>query len=127
MDKGKGKRIDLRSDLGLTRRDLLRRGAVVGGTLLWAAPAVQSITQPAFAGEQNGTVRHACCFCTNPTKQQQFPAEAHCDGLGGGPGDPLNSDADCAAYCSANHYQTSEFHSSTTPFSCGPSIGCVQP
>lgn len=127
MAKDKGKRIDLGSDLGLTRRDLLRRGAVVGGTLLWAAPAVQSITQPAFAGVQNGTVRHACCWCTNPGPGQQFPAEAHCNGLGGGPANPLNSDADCAAYCTAHNYGTHEFHSSTTAFVCGPSVGCIQP
>lgn len=28
---------------GLTRREVLKRGAVVGGTLLWAAPAIQTI------------------------------------------------------------------------------------
>jgi hypothetical protein len=125
MAKDKGKRIDLGSDLGMSRRDLLRRGAIVGGTLLWAAPAVQSITQPAFAGEQIGTVRHACCFCTNPSPPQRFNAEAHCNGLGGGAGTPLNSDADCAAYCSSQHYGTSEFHSSTSPFICGPTVGCI--
>ncbi len=124
MERTRRKRIDLRNDLGLSRRDLLRRGAIVGGTLLWATPAVQSITRPAFAGEQNGTVRHACCYCTHPTKQQRFPAEAHCNGLGGGAGDPLNSDADCQAYCSSQHYTTYEFHTSTTQFRCGPDIGC---
>ena len=28
---------------GLTRREVLQRGAVVGGTLLWTAPAIQTI------------------------------------------------------------------------------------
>jgi hypothetical protein len=35
---------------GMNRRDLLRRGAVIGGTLAWSAPAIQAIAKPAFAG-----------------------------------------------------------------------------
>lgn len=34
---------------GLDRRQLLRRGAIVGGTLVWAAPTVQAFAKPAFA------------------------------------------------------------------------------
>ncbi len=33
---------------GITRRTLVKRGAIVGGTVLWAAPVVQSFTSPAF-------------------------------------------------------------------------------
>ena len=33
----------------LSRRAMLRRGAVVGGALVWATPVVQSIASPAFA------------------------------------------------------------------------------
>jgi hypothetical protein len=33
----------------VSRRDALKRGAVLGGSLLWTAPIVQSITVPAFA------------------------------------------------------------------------------
>jgi hypothetical protein len=50
----------------LSRRDLLRRGAVVGGTVLWVAPAVQGISTPAFAeamGQSPGTC--AACYCWN--------------------------------------------------------------
>jgi hypothetical protein len=35
---------------GVSRRDLMKRGAIVGGTLVWATPVVQSLTTPAFAG-----------------------------------------------------------------------------
>ncbi len=56
-----GKR-NLGAELGLTRRDLLRRGAVVGGTLLWVAPAIQSIAPKAYAVQQVGSFR-ACCQC----------------------------------------------------------------
>ena len=50
---------NLRREFGLTRRDLMKRGAIVGGTLLWVAPVVQSITAPsAYAGSI-----HSCCQC----------------------------------------------------------------
>jgi hypothetical protein len=34
---------------GLGRRDLLKRGALVGGALVWTVPAVQTLASPAFA------------------------------------------------------------------------------
>lgn len=40
--------------LGISRRDVLKRGAVVGGTLVWAAPAVQTISRAALA-QDGGT------------------------------------------------------------------------
>ena len=40
---------DLENNLGITRRTLIRRGAIVGGTLMWAAPAVQTFAKPALA------------------------------------------------------------------------------
>lgn len=40
--------------LGISRRDLLKRGAVVGGTLVWAAPVVQTISRSALA-QTDGT------------------------------------------------------------------------
>jgi hypothetical protein len=51
--------------LGVSRRDLLRRGAVVGGTLLWATPVVQSLSPAAYA--QMGPSPGACaaCYCWN--------------------------------------------------------------
>jgi hypothetical protein len=35
---------------GVSRRDLMKRSAVIGGALVWATPVVQSVTAPAFAG-----------------------------------------------------------------------------
>jgi hypothetical protein len=46
--------------LGMTRRDLLRRGAIVGGGLLWATPTIQSFATPAYA--QYPSCR-SCCRC----------------------------------------------------------------
>jgi hypothetical protein len=48
---------------GISRRELLRRGAVVGGTLVWATPVIQSLATPAGAQAQ---YQHRCCFCSNP-------------------------------------------------------------
>ncbi|CAN5796222.1 hypothetical protein BH20ACT7_BH20ACT7_20380 [soil metagenome] len=53
------------TDLGLSRRDLLRRGAIVGGTLVWAAPAVQTLARPAFAQEYGGSPACEPCLETS--------------------------------------------------------------
>jgi hypothetical protein len=34
---------------GMNRRDVLKRGALVGGALVWTVPAVQTLAAPAFA------------------------------------------------------------------------------
>lgn len=34
---------------GLDRRQLLKRGAVIGGTMVWATPVVQSFAAPVYA------------------------------------------------------------------------------
>jgi len=60
-------------DLGISRRDLLRRGAVVGGTVLWVTPVIQSMTRPAFAQE---TPRGGC-FCI------KWSPEDGCEDLNG--------------------------------------------
>jgi hypothetical protein len=68
------KRVDLSDESGITRRDMLRRGAIVGGTLLWVAPAIQSMAPKALAAVQ-GPSPGSCsvCYCysgpiSNPTK-----------------------------------------------------------
>lgn len=63
LETGTNEPID--TNLGISRRAVLRRGAVVGGSLVWAAPAVQSISRTALA-DHNGTPHDptdpdACC------------------------------------------------------------------
>lgn len=36
-------------NLGVTRRELIKRGAIVGGTVVWVAPVIQSLSSPAYA------------------------------------------------------------------------------
>lgn len=49
------------TNLGISRRSVLRRGAVVGGTLVWAAPAVQSISRTALAAGTPVDPADDCC------------------------------------------------------------------
>jgi hypothetical protein len=107
---------NLRRELGVSRRELIRRGAIVGGTLLWAAPVIQSITTPAIASTESE--RHFCCFCSHPSNPKQVPNfQCFNDGF-------PSTDAECASLCSAAGF-TSHVHMgpSPTPFTCGPG-GC---
>lgn len=48
-----------RADQGLTRRELLRKGAVLGGTLAWSIPTVQTFRMaPAFAAATSHAVSY---------------------------------------------------------------------
>lgn len=70
---------------GLSRRDLLKRGALVGG-LAWATPVILSVRAPAYAQQY----RRTCCQCVGPTNEpcesDNFTCEAcirFCEGKGG--------------------------------------------
>ncbi|HEX6231116.1 MAG TPA: hypothetical protein VF029_05345, partial [Actinomycetota bacterium] len=60
-------------ELGISRRDLLRRGAVVGGTVLWVTPVIQSLSRPALAQ----TTPIGGCFCV------KWSPEDDCEDLNG--------------------------------------------
>jgi hypothetical protein len=47
--------------VGVTRRDVLKRAAIAGGTVLWAAPIIQTIAAP--AAQAASPVKAACCEC----------------------------------------------------------------
>src|SRR3990172_12755469 len=102
------KRLNLNSELGMTRRDLLRRGAVVGGTLLWVAPAIQTMAPKAMArvqGPSPGTC--TSCFCWNTQNANltfAAPTVYVTDsqpniGTFAGPNSPLFSSDNCENYC----------------------------
>ena len=48
---------------GMDRREFLRRSAIVGGTVAWMTPVIQSISPPA-AGAATPSLQ-ACCLCCN--------------------------------------------------------------
>jgi hypothetical protein len=84
------KRIDMNGELGISRRDLIRRGAIVGGTLVWVAPAIQSMAPKALA--QVGGNGSACSACYCWTGNKDHPAKE--DGKFG-----LATAEECDAFC----------------------------
>ena len=101
MDKPE-KRIDLNSELGMSRRDLIRRGAIVGGTLLWVAPAIQSMAPKAFA--QTARRRHPGSIrgarpATAGAATSRARARTAVSTASFGSGSGLDSPADCQDFC----------------------------
>lgn len=99
----------LRSESNISRRELIRRGAVVGGTLVWAAPLVQTLTPAAHAQVTPGPC--GCCYCWNGDKQNPSPnargfrdlvTDNGCTG-------PLGSPEACAAFCSGDAFGQGPF------------------
>jgi hypothetical protein len=82
---------------GISRRDLLRRGAVVGG-VLWAAPVIQSLRSPAFAASP---VTSTCCLCVKQPGKAQACAfdDFTC--------------ASCTAFCVSDLTTVAEFRRGT--------------
>lgn len=94
-------RLNLHDESGMTRRDLMKRGAVVGGTLLWVAPAIQSFGSKAFAQENGSPFCDACVAVTGGgvTTHVVFePTQACCECIDAFPGpDVLGAVISCAA------------------------------
>lgn len=69
---------------GLGRRDVLKRGALLGGAVIWTTPVVQSLASPAFA---NGSPPGAACTysfqyvsgANTACYTYQAPTQAECD------------------------------------------------
>jgi hypothetical protein len=108
----------VRRGQGISRRELLRRGAIVGGTVAWAAPLIQSLTPPAYAqmGPSPGTC--AACYCYSGPKDSPSKDFGTDDG---NVGFQLNRDS-CENWCKHNGapqapggpYESSEYCSGTT-------------
>jgi hypothetical protein len=88
-------RLKLNDESGMTRRDLMRRGAVVGGTLLWVAPAIQSISSKAYAQTTGSGLCEVCLATTvDPDGPGPLPPVAgHV---------PMGATAACCACVAAN-------------------------
>lgn len=69
-------RLNLHDESGMTRRDLMRRGAIVGGTLLWVAPAIQSIGSKAYA-QTTGSPLCAACLSATVQEPGEDPVTTH--------------------------------------------------
>jgi hypothetical protein len=75
---------------GMTRRDLIRKGAIVGG-LVCTAPVIQSMTTPASA-ENFSQNCEGCCCCDLPSNPGPGGTQCFQDGI---------SPAACRSMCSS--------------------------
>jgi hypothetical protein len=71
----------------ISRRGLMKAGAIVGGTV-WVAPVIDSFTSRAAAASE----QHYCCCCSNPTNSSADAHQCEADGI-------PTSAATCIAYC----------------------------
>lgn len=80
---------DVSPNLGISRRQLIKRSAVVGGTVVWAAPVIQSLTSPASAASPVCNCISVCVTLTLPTVPPIVLGHITCD----------LSPATCACVC----------------------------
>ena len=96
---------DMRRHLGVSRRDLLRRGAIVGGTLVWTVPVIATLSKNASAHEASGTF--TCCQCKRgPSQNRAFlnvATQADCEAL-------------CAQQTNPDGWEFDTFHRDAQPF-----------
>ena len=71
----------------ISRRGLMKAGAIVGGTI-WVAPVIDSFMSRAAAASS----QHYCCCCSNPTNTSADANQCEADGI-------PTSAAACIAYC----------------------------
>jgi hypothetical protein len=114
-------RAEMAEERGISRRDLLRRAAVVGGTVVWLAPAIQTIAPKAYADVSPGASH--CCQCRKTGGSPSAPTH-RCFA-----NDPTaDTLAECEAKCSPNfmggQYTIDDFHQDF-PAGSGKSFSCV--
>jgi hypothetical protein len=94
----------------VSRREILRRGAVVGGSVIWATPLIQSLMPPAYAQY----AMCGCCYCWNGDRQNPTSDACNDNGATGALGDP----DECQTFCENQGYTSSEQCSATTSCIC---------
>lgn len=106
---------------GLSRRELLRRAAIVGGAVLWIAPAIQTLAPPAYADVSPGI--STCCQCqkVSGTGGPAFQCYAN--------NPTANTPTSCNTKCTTFHpggsnYVMQDFHQDF-PAGSGKSFSCV--
>ena len=92
--------IDLKTEVGLSRREMLRRSAIVGGALVWSVPAIQSMGMKAAAAQAGpGPSPGQCgaCYCFTLKNNGKVRKEFGFNGPLNTPG--LADQSDCTAFC----------------------------
>lgn len=121
MSDEQPKRAQVRNRVGISRRDLLRRGAVVGGTALWTVPVIASLTR---AHVRPGSPAFVCCECHAPVPQvppgpPEIPPRA-CTTT-------VDNPTACQQFCEGQGYKRSKFHQSPQPIQCRDNGHCTTP
>jgi hypothetical protein len=118
-----GRESHLKHRIGMSRRDLLRRGAVVGGTLLWTIPVVKTLSS---AHEKaTGSPAFVCCECVEPKQPNQIgtkkcgtdftSTECHADQVS------LATESACLSYCQTKS-KAYCWHTAPTPIGCSGNV-----
>ena len=116
-----GERNGFGSRAGISRRELIRRGAVVGGTLVWATPVIQSLATPAGAQAQ---YLHRCCFCSNEPPPTTGTFACVFNGARFVPSSP----EECRQLCTEAGFSHSQYDQGNAGLcNCNPVTGCVCP
>ena len=108
--------IDMESEVGLSRREMLRRSAIVGGALVWSVPVIQSIGMKAAAAQVAGPSPGQCaaCYCFTLNKKGKVKKEFGFNGALNVPG--LADQSDCSAFCSHTGAYSSSGGAPNGPF-----------
>ena len=109
---------EIRNRVGISRRDLLRRGAIVGGTVLWTVPVISTLTK---AHVRPGSPSFSCCECRSPAPR-----------VPGGPPMPpkkctttVDNPTACQQFCESERYKASSFHAAPQPIQCRSNGNCA--
>jgi len=92
----------------ISRRGLMKAGAIVGGTI-WVAPVIDSFMSRAAAASS----QHYCCCCSKPTNTSADANQCEADGI-------PTSAAACIAYCQSIIAPNGSVAGYTTYQWCGP-------
>ena len=102
---------EFQANLGISRRTLIKRGAVVGGTLVWAAPVVQSLSAPAFAA---GSPQ-----CSYAVTNNQSGGDCREFGVLTPSNSPANEGKDCCSSTTAPNFECEyDFTPHSSPQAC---------
>jgi hypothetical protein len=107
--------------IGMSRRDLLRRGAIVGGTLLWTIPVIKTISSAHVAP---GSPTFTCCECRagNAGELKTTGNVFECTDDGS-----IANEQACLEHCAARKAgeRAYNFHSGPVLISCNGDNVCV--
>ena len=114
---------------GVSRRDLLRRGAIAGGAIVWAVPVVESFGETrAYAA---GSQLFSCCYCFHKADKHGCDKSGVCNT---GSGSPQSATA-CDQFCQSLKFKAGHYRfgaPSPVQYACSPALtpwmacGCFQ-